>query len=72
MGEHNDNRGGRLHGAAHSVGGNEGYLKLGEWVEAFGGEYTSLAWAKVLGMPYWQEEEFQVLSGQDLIRREEV
>lgn len=37
--------------------------------ERFGG---TVARAKVLGMPYLHEEEFQVLARHDLIRRSEV
>lgn len=38
----------------------------------FQSECTSLAGANVLGMPYLHEEEFQVLTGHDLVRREAV
>lgn len=46
-------------------------MLFGEWVEVFGVS-LSLARAKVLGTPYLHREEFQVLVGHHLIRREEV
>lgn len=64
--------GGSFSETAPSTGENKGCLNFWGVGRGFQGEYTSLARAKVLGMPYLYEEGFQGLAGHDLIRRGEV
>jgi hypothetical protein len=51
------------------IGGNKGYINLGEWVGGFRGEHTLLASVKMLHL---YEEKFQILARHVLIGREEV
>lgn len=53
------------------ISGNKSYSNLWGVGRSFQGKCPSLAVAEVLEIPYLHKEQFQVLAGHDLIRRED-